>query len=109
MGYFPYHIIFDSTLVWPKVAENRSVLSTIPLTQGLSPNVASCALHPKMRNLRNISHSVDRESSPLASASASLCWDATYDDVLVAHGPSADEPRIELKRVSKNPACPSGL
>ncbi|KAK4189902.1 putative Elongator complex protein 1 [Podospora australis] len=71
-----------------------------------------------MRNLRNIGHSVWRHPDPdsptsaefpaEAAASASTspftasCWDVSRDEVIVARGPTAEDPRIELLRLAKH-------
>ncbi|KAK0639265.1 IKI3 family-domain-containing protein [Cercophora newfieldiana] len=61
-----------------------------------------------MRNLRNIGHS-GFQAPPSASAITATCWDAARDEVLIAYGPTADEPRIELVRLSKDSSYPSSL
>ncbi|KAK0704943.1 IKI3 family-domain-containing protein [Lasiosphaeris hirsuta] len=61
-----------------------------------------------MRNLRNIGHSVFR-APPSASAITASCWDAAKDEVLVAYGPTTDDARIELVRLSADPYAPSSL
>ncbi|KAL2136655.1 hypothetical protein VTI74DRAFT_2387 [Chaetomium olivicolor] len=58
-----------------------------------------------MRNLRNIGHGVFRvpdHSSASASAVSASCWDAARDEVIVACGPTAADPRIELLRLVKH-------
>ncbi|KAK3315356.1 IKI3 family-domain-containing protein [Apodospora peruviana] len=59
-----------------------------------------------MRNLRNIGQSVF--ATPTSAITAS-CWDAARDEVLVTYGPTADEARIELVRLSKDGSKPSYL
>ena len=61
-----------------------------------------------MRNLRNIGHGVFR-APPTASAIAATCWDAARDEILIAYGPTANEPRIELVRLCKDASYPSNL
>lgn len=63
-----------------------------------------------MRNLRNIGHGAYKrqESLPSSSISAS-CWDVSSDEIILAHGPTQDFPRVELVRLVKDSAEPSNL
>ncbi|KAL1835666.1 hypothetical protein VTJ49DRAFT_6255 [Mycothermus thermophilus] len=64
-----------------------------------------------MRNLRNIAHGVFRVPAPAPDLApdgtpalpvSATCWDAARDELIVALGPSPDDPRIELRRVAKH-------
>ncbi len=48
-----------------------------------------------MRNLWSIRHHVSRADADITA----LCWDVNSDELLLTHGPTAQEPRIELVRV----------
>lgn len=48
-----------------------------------------------MRNLRIVGHRIGKAAANISAT----CWDASKDDVLVACGPSAEQPKIELFRV----------
>ncbi|KAK5661443.1 hypothetical protein OQA88_11344 [Cercophora sp. LCS_1] len=61
-----------------------------------------------MRNLRNVSRGVFR-APPSASAITASCWDAARDEVLITSGPTADDARIVLFRLSRDASVPSCL
>ncbi|KAK4214482.1 IKI3 family-domain-containing protein [Rhypophila decipiens] len=56
-----------------------------------------------MRNLRNIGQSTFVPDPSSATPITASCWDVARDEPIVAYGPTADEARIELVRVSLNP------
>ncbi|KAK4242087.1 IKI3 family-domain-containing protein [Achaetomium macrosporum] len=58
-----------------------------------------------MRNLRNIGHGVFRvpdSFSVSASVISASCWDVARDEVIVACGPVAGDPQIELLRLARH-------
>lgn len=61
-----------------------------------------------MRNLRNIGHGAYKRQEFLPGISAS-CWDVSRDEIIVAHGPTAESPRVELVRLVKDSAEASNL
>lgn len=61
-----------------------------------------------MRNLRNIGHGAYKRQESLPPISAS-CWDVSSDEIILAHGPTQDFPRVELVRLVKDSAEPSNL
>ena len=48
-----------------------------------------------MRNLRNVRYCAAKTEK---DASA-VCWDSSSDDIIVAHGPTHEDAKIELTRV----------
>lgn len=60
-----------------------------------------------MRNLRNIRHSRFKFNAPESSRLTATAWDATDDSIILAFGPTEDNPAITLKRLphdSRNPS-----
>ncbi|KAH8888257.1 RNA polymerase II elongator-like protein [Thozetella sp. PMI_491] len=53
-----------------------------------------------MRNLRCVRHRQSRADAEITAA----CWDAANDEVLVTHGPTEQNPRIELVRIGDDVA-----
>ncbi|KAJ4405808.1 putative elongator complex protein 1 [Neurospora sp. IMI 360204] len=65
-----------------------------------------------MRNLRNIGHGAYKpgQEQPLPSRSISAsCWDVSRDEIILAHGPTQDFPRVELVRLVKDSSESSNL
>ena len=54
-----------------------------------------------MRNLRYLRQAI--VPPPSDAPLAALCWDPATDDLLIAHGPSLDEPVVELFRQAHDP------
>ncbi|KAM7208473.1 IKI3 family domain containing protein [Naviculisporaceae sp. PSN 640] len=62
-----------------------------------------------MRNLRNIGQSIFALPPSSATPITASCWDVARDELVVAYGPTADEARIELVRLSRDGSSPSYL